>query len=431
MAMSAQHLLDLLKSDDEFAPSLFSLGAVYLVVTVPILATLLAVFLIVVPTGSAGVPSPTGCRLVGLQDRSNLDDQLEPKHGEGTLDEKTWRVKALFLYPIKSCRGVEVEQSEVVATGLQYDRQFTFARFRTAQNEGAKSDQPWKFVTQREFPLLSQVKAQLWVPDSKRPAYRKDLPYVETNGAIVVTFPWAEKGIKARLGRLSASLTGYQSTKSFIIPFNPTSEHLKRDYTQERVTIWGETITATNMGLHVPAEFKQYIGCSQPLTLFRINHEREIFRSAPRKEQLGWQPITGFADAFPLHLAGLASVHKVSKDQPAGSPILTAQRFRANVYITGTPPFEEDEWLRVQIGNKAYYVNCRCVRCTIPNIEPTTGERSLTQPRKTLREKRNVDRGAPGEGCLGVNMVPAEQTGSIKVGDSMQVLERGELVYIW
>jgi uncharacterized protein YcbX len=325
---------------------------------------------------------------------------------------------------------VELEQSDVVETGLMYDRQFSLARFMTPPNEAAKADEPWKFITQREFPQLSQVRTQLWVPDPKRPSYRDDLPYVKTGGALVVTFPWWEKGLKGRLMRVAGRITGFTPSKSFIVPFNPTPEQLKRDYMQERMTIWKETVTATNMGQHLLPELKQFLGCNQPLTLFRVNREREVFRSAPRKETLGYQSITGFADAFPIHIMGLASVHEASRRQPEGSRVLSGMRFRANIYISGMPPFEEDEWKRVQVGEKSYYVNCRCVRCTIPNIEPTTGERHLAQPRKTLRETRAVDKGAPGEGCLGMNMVPEAQKGVLKVGDGLKVLERGEQVYV-
>ena len=77
---------------------------------------------------------PAGCRQLGIRVGSNLSDQYLSKYSEGTASSKTsqglplWRVKALFIYPIKSCYPVELARSEVVRTGLKYDRQFSFAQ---------------------------------------------------------------------------------------------------------------------------------------------------------------------------------------------------------------------------------------------------------------------------------------------------------------
>src|SRR3954467_8933480 len=74
---------------------------------------------------------PKGCRRLGLPPgQSNLDDEFDPKYGEGfPSDQKdqgrrTWRVKALFTYPLKSCGAVELQLSNVVPAGLEFDRQF-------------------------------------------------------------------------------------------------------------------------------------------------------------------------------------------------------------------------------------------------------------------------------------------------------------------
>lgn len=78
--------------------------------------------------------------------------------------------------------------------------------------------------------------------------------------------------------------------------------------------------------------------------------------------------------------------------------------------------------------------------CKLPNVNPDGGVRHKAEPDHALRHHRNVDLGAPKHGCLGVQMVPIfpnaegadvnELSLIIAVGMSIEVLERGEHVYI-
>jgi len=68
------------------------------------------------------------------------------------------------------------------------------------------------------------------------------------------------------------------------------------------VGIWSDTPEAYDISGLVARELKQlemFLGIKGELALFRICPEspREVYRCAPRKEQIGYQPVTGFADA--------------------------------------------------------------------------------------------------------------------------------------
>jgi uncharacterized protein YcbX len=69
--------------------------------------------------------------------------------------------------------------------------------------------------------------------------------------------------------------------------------------------------------------------------LFRVDpgRLREVKRCAPRKEEAGYQPTTGFQDAYPLHLINVSSVKdlegKIGKVE--GLEELDVRRFRANI----------------------------------------------------------------------------------------------------
>ena len=67
--------------------------------------------------------------------------------------------------------------------------------------------------------------------------------------------------------------------------------------------IWKDMPEALNMGVEIPddikAKLKYCLGVSNPLTLFRIDTRkyREVFKCAPKKEEVGFQPIIGMADS--------------------------------------------------------------------------------------------------------------------------------------
>jgi uncharacterized protein len=59
------------------------------------------------------------------------------------------RVDGLFVYPVKSCRGVQVDAARVTATGFEWDR-----RWMVVGSDG-------HFLSQREHPQLTLVRVRL------------------------------------------------------------------------------------------------------------------------------------------------------------------------------------------------------------------------------------------------------------------------------
>ncbi|CZR62413.1 related to MOSC domain protein [Phialocephala subalpina] len=387
---------------------------------------------------------PKGCRKLGMKIESNLMNEFDKKFSEGrppSTEETSaewWRLKSLWIYPVKSCRGVELNRGTIITTGMEYDRQFTFAQlkspFPVAANtpDKEKAAHKWEFITQRQFPLLAKVRTEMWVPDQSVDTYTPHCDDVESGGVIIMSFPYQEAGWKGTFAKWGAAVKGTYPQKQFRIPFDPTPVQVeKAGYSVEKMTIWKDEISALNLEADIPEELRYYLGISNKLGLFRIDNSklREVHRNAPTKEQLGYQPVTGFQDAYPLHMINLASVRAVEREMPKvkGGPRLSAARFRANLIITGPDAFHEDTWRKIKIGYYEYDVSCRTTRCKLPNVDQVTGERHPTEPDRTLRSFRNVDEGAgPNVGCLGMQMVPLSKESQVRVGDEITVLEVGE-----
>jgi len=382
---------------------------------------------------------PRGCKRLGRREKSNLADEFTVDCVHEQSETSPWTVKSLWVYPFKSCRGVELDGGAVISTGMEYDRVFSLAQLKGPSKASAsttdtdKSAYKWEFISQRQYPLMALVKPEIWVPDPASPTYSSSLPEAKSQGVIVVRFPYQQGGLRGLVTRAAATLTGQVPEKTFQIPFNPTEEQIKRkSYFLEEMKIWKDSPQALNMTTILPPELKYALGVRNPLGLFRVSndHLRKVFRCAPSKEKLGYQAVTGFADAYPLHIMNLASSRDVARRVDGSIRRLSVIRFRPNIIITGPEAYEEDSWKRIRIGEYEYYVSCRTTRCLLPNTDQTTGEKHPQEPFKTLSTYRRIDEGAAKNHCLGMQMVPALERGEMRVGDEIEVLETGEHFYL-
>lgn len=289
---------------------------------------LFGLFVFVQDNYSVEWPQPIACRRIGLDQPKNLEDERDPQHSGKDVKEDTKSfVKALFIFPVKSCIPVEIEKGEILPTGMKYDRQFSFAQYVSSRpekqsNGSEKTTSGWKFITQRECPRLALVKAELWVPDPSSRSYNTKREQIKSGGCIIISFPWTPdfsfgmRGIKNLLNSLGAKYrAGDWSAEprvTFEVPFLPTVERMKeKKYgPMEKMVIWKENPEAINMDKEIPQDIleklRYTLGLSNPLTLFRVDstHYREVFRCAPREGEVGYQPVVGFADAVCSHHRG-------------------------------------------------------------------------------------------------------------------------------
>ncbi|KAF2217619.1 hypothetical protein CERZMDRAFT_63795 [Cercospora zeae-maydis SCOH1-5] len=380
-----------------------------------------------------------GCLRLGIYDRSELEDQYQaPLVGRNDHEKQRPTVKAIFVYPIKSCGGVELQRAGVTSTGLVCDRIFSFAQLVPTE-----TGHEWRFVTQREFPKLSLLKTELWLPNLHELDEDADVDRVESwpanGGCVVVRFPYIA-------GSGAGSSTEIVTIK---LPLNPTFERsTAKQYIEEHLTIWKDCPLATNMTNEIPAttlaRLEHFLGARNPLGIFRQNDNqlRKISRSLPA-DHPGEDFRVGLPDAFSVHILNVASVRDIDFSMPESSTAkgrLDARRFRANIYVSGTSAYAEDSWKRIAIGNAAnddsisqapgiYHAACRTARCNVPNVDPQTGIRDHNEPGSTLRRTRQVDEGAKPHPCLGLSLIPLFERGVFKIGDEVKILETGEHCY--
>jgi uncharacterized protein YcbX len=323
-------------------------GAGIFLVLVTVAVFFIPIFILFPP-----VPPSRGEALAQTHVKIGLLDQSKSKPRKVAARTATSKptVRSLWVYPVKSCAGIEVARSKVLPQGLEFDRLYTFAQLKSpfpvatvGEKEGkaegkGEDEHTWHFVTQRQFPLLATVKVDLYVPDeTRKPGPEED--EVSSESFIILRFPWRERGLAGVLAAVAAKLRGglrAQAEKEVLLPVAfPSEEEIKeRWYDWEKVKFWKETVEALNMGEELPEELSMYLGVSNKLGLFRVDPARlrEVRRCAPTKDEAKYQPVTGFQDAYPVHLITLPSVEdfegKMEKDEQMSS--LDVRRFRANI----------------------------------------------------------------------------------------------------
>ncbi|MEO8855583.1 MAG: MOSC N-terminal beta barrel domain-containing protein [Burkholderiaceae bacterium] len=233
------------------------------------------------------------------------------------------QIARLFVYPIKSCAGVEVRESALTETGLDLDR-----AWMVVDEEGV-------FVTQRELPSMALIRAQLRTYE------------------VILRAPG-------------------------MLPL-----HLQVDQAElpVQVRVWNDTLGAYSMGDLAAQWFSDFLAQqtssarARPYRLVRFDPEQR--RLANMQWTAGVEAQTQFVDGFPLLVASQASLDGLNQRlQAQGLAPVGMERFRPNIVLSGVEEHDEDRMDEYRIDTQQGPVVLRpvkpCVRCPIPNIDPQT-----------------------------------------------------------
>lgn len=272
------------------------------------------------------------------------------------------RIARLFVYPVKSCGGVEVREAMLTETGFDLDRAWMVV------------DSSGTFVTQRQLPRMALIKPTIKALE------------------VVLRAP----------GMLALHL-GVSEVES------PTT-----------VRVWKDEVTAWDMGDLAGQWFSDFLG--QPgLRLARF--DPDVKRLASRDWTGEVEAPIEFADGFPLLVASEASLAGLNERlQAGGHEAVGMERFRPNIVLAGVEAHDEDHLNELRIATAEGQVRARpvkpCSRCPIPNVDPSTGVSSpeVLEMLRTYRADPRMD----GALTFGMNGVVLEGVGyTLRVGDAV------------
>lgn len=278
-------------------------------------------------------------------------------------------VRALFVYPVKSCGAIALDCAQLEAKGLQWDRHWMVV------------DASGRFVSQREIAAMARV-----VP-----------AFVEGGVRLTMT------GADAPAGT------------SLFLPFEPRGNEAR-----VQATVWKDTFEALDEGDEAAQWFSRALGA--PVRLVRF--APDVTRLASKQWTNNEDVPTQFADGFPLLVTSESSLAELNARLAAkGAPPVPMSRFRPNIVVDGGEAFDEDFIDTLSITSEASEVVLRftkpCARCPITTIDQHTGERDGEWPAEpldtlaTFRADPRVDGGL----TFGQNaMVVAGAGGRLAVG---------------
>jgi uncharacterized protein len=218
----------------------------------------------------------------------------------------------IIYYPIKACRGFEVDSSCVERMGLEHDRRMMVVTLKG------------EFLTQRKYPRLALVTPKL------------------SNGTLELSAP------------------DYDSIQLGI----------QNSGTPWLVNVWkSKGIHAIDQGEEAAAWFSDWLGTS-----VRLVHIAEGYKRLVNEEYaVHDDDHTGFADGYPILLTSEEGLHDLNSRLEMPIPM---NRFRPNIVVKGCEPFAEDTWNKIRIGNVELAVVKPCARCEVTTIDKETLERS-------------------------------------------------------
>jgi uncharacterized protein YcbX len=219
-------------------------------------------------------------------------------------------ISSLIYYPIKACRGFEVDSAKVERMGLQHDRRMMISR-----PDGG-------FLTQREFPRLALVTPKLrdGTLELCAPNYDSMHLGIQTTGTPVPVRVWKSKDIQAI------------------------------DQGEEAANWFSDWLSAEVRLVHIADGYRRKV--SREYAVHPDDH-------------------TGFADGYPILLASEEGLQDLNSRLDAPVPM---NRFRPNIVVRGCEPFAEDTWNRIRAGDVELAVVKPCARCVVTTIDKNTLE---------------------------------------------------------
>ncbi|XP_063813631.1 mitochondrial amidoxime-reducing component 1-like [Pseudophryne corroboree] len=284
-------------------------------------------------------------------------------------------VSQLIIYPIKSCRGVSVQEAECIDLGLV--------------NEELE-DRHWLVVTEDGHMVTGRQEPRMVL-----------ISVTGCGDSLCLEAPGMEK---------------------LVVPVPLPKSNKVLD-----CRVFGSDIQGRDSGEEASIWLTSYFQSSKPYRLVHFESGMMKPRKSNDKEKLFRdKDLIAYPDASPIMLLSETSLEDLNKrmEQP-----VSLGNFRPCIVVSGCQAFAEDGWDDVKVGTTRLKRVMACGRCILTTVDPNTGVLSRKEPLDTLRTFRQSDpslshlyKTSP----LFGQYYGVEQTGRLRVGDPVyHVVRRG------
>ena len=294
-------------------------------------------------------------------------------------------ISRLTIYPLKSCKGIDVKTAHVTETGFAFDRAFCII------------DKDGEFISQRTVPELALVETEFrgaYFDDDGSGLERLLMTKISEEEEEV------EEDIQSKMKDAKLVLRSPNCAEECEIPLLARKEDLSGevecsvwDYCGVHVAESDAVNDWISRAIGVPgAKIVRWIGSGGIPERFNENVSTSDKNSRPKRPlddryaKSGGE--TAFSDGYPVLLAHESSLEDLQKRVVLGKELFSLagnevkmNRFRPNVVVSGGKEWIEDKWSKIETkqqhshggGGLTWDLVKPCSRCTIPDINQETG----------------------------------------------------------
>lgn len=281
---------------------------------------------------------------------------MQGKTAAMTIDE-------IYIYPIKSCGGVRLQQATVDDPGLAHDRRWMIV------------DESHNFVSQRRAPQMARI-------------------------AVEVIWSWQHSNVPMPTLKLRFRSESGDVTEELIIS--------PRDEMQDRVSVrvWEDTVEARVYPDTISSVLSRWLGF--PCQLVKIASSYARFKQNKANSN---NYALSFADSAPVLLANRASAAALGEHHGKTIDIL---RFRPNLIVSGATAFSEEAWNTIGTDSVSFETALACKRCLMIEIDQNLGQRNEALMKSLLAVRQDLK--ADTQLLFGLKLVPTLK-GVLREGD--------------
>jgi len=230
------------------------------------------------------------------------------------------QVTDIYIYPVKSLKGIPLKEAETGSRGFKYDREWMI------------TDSDYQFLTQRQIEAMATITVSI----------TKDFLLLE-------------------------------STKGNELKINLNA---KREESVQ-VSVWDDICDAYDEGEATSYWLTDELGYWQGKTLRLVRFCSDRKRPVPIKYLHGREAESAFSDQFPYLITSWDSLKKLNEGlRENGKQEVTMARFRPNIVVNDMASIENQTSLDLisQDGHYEFGLRKPCKRCKITTINQDSGE---------------------------------------------------------
>lgn len=242
------------------------------------------------------------------------------------MNETITELTGIYIYPVKSLRGIRLSEGALVNGRLEGDRNWVVV------------DSGGRFMHMRDYRQMARVEAA-----------------ITTRGITLST-----RG----LSELEVARPNFDAVTADDITL---------------VRLWRRSAPVTHVSLEADAWLTAALGV--PCRLMAFVSDAMAF-NVP-----SYEVHSSLQDATPFHLTTEESLADLNGRMAAPIPM---NRFRPNLVVRGAAPYAEDGWKTIAIGETTLRWIKPCTRCVATTTDQESGERASREPLFTLAQYRRI-----------------------------------------